>query len=144
MNEKLIQLVEATRQAKDQTNAVLGIETVEYREGYAKAIMPLNGTQCNIFGTAHGGAIFTLADMAMGAAAIGSGFVCVTLTGNISYIKPGSVGPIVAEARLLSDSSRVAHFDVDISDANGEQIAKAVFTGYKKQPEFYSKFIGGL
>ncbi|MDL2306456.1 PaaI family thioesterase [Desulfovibrio sp. OttesenSCG-928-C06] len=128
----------------DQVVRALGIELVECRHGYGKAIMPLDGRQGNVLGIAHGGAIFTLADMAMGMAAYGSGYLCVTLNTNISFLKPGLKGPLVAEARQISESTKIGNIEVSVTDADGQLIAQASYMAYKKNPEHFREHLESL
>lgn len=121
----------------DAVARALGIELVECREGYGKVTMPLDGRQTNVLGMAHGGAIFTMADMAMGLAAYGSGYLCVTLTSTASFLKPGIKGPLVAEARQISEASKIGNIEVAVTDADGQLIAQCSFVAYKKNPDHF-------
>lgn len=115
----------------DQILHGLGIELVECRPGYGKAIMPLDTRQINGAGIAHGGAIFSLADITMAMAANAGGGLALTLNANISFFKAGEHGPFTAEAVEVSASSKIANYDVFITDAHGELVAKLSGTAYK-------------
>ncbi len=52
-------------------------------------------------GITHGGAIFAIVDTTLGVAATAYGTFAVTAAANISYIKPGTKGPLIAEAENL-------------------------------------------
>lgn len=93
---------------EDQMAVTLGIEPVECRPGYGKAVMPLETCQCNGAGIAHGGAIFTLADIALALAANADGRLALTLNASISFLNPGTKGPLTAEATEISASSLIA------------------------------------
>lgn len=117
----------------DMLVKALGIELLESRPGYGKAMMPLDGRQANSVGIAHGGALFTLADVAMALAANNDGKLALTLSGGISFFRPGEHGPLTAEAHEISGSSKVGHYEVAVTDARGELIANFRGIAYKKE-----------
>lgn len=121
---------------EDRLAVTLGIEPVECRSGYGKAVMPLNGNQCNGAGIAHGGAIFSLADIAMALAANSHGYLALTLNSSISYINPGKHGPLTAEAVEVGVSSKVAHYEVNVTDASGVCVARMHAIAYRKNTPF--------
>jgi acyl-CoA thioesterase len=108
------------------------IEPLACEPGYGKAQMPLAERQLNPLGIAHGGALFTLADMAMVLAVVGSGNHCVTLSSNVSYLNPAKKGPVAAEAFLISESSKLMHLEVNLRDAENVPICRCSFIAYKK------------
>jgi acyl-CoA thioesterase len=120
----------------------LGIEPLECKAGYSKVKMPLADNQVNGLGIAHGGALFTLADMAMVLTIIGGGNICVTLNSNVSYLNPAKAGPLMAEAFLTSESKKIAHIEVNIKDAEETLVCRCSFIAYKKPaviPELFKK-----
>ena len=81
----------------------------------------------------HGGALFTLADMAFGLA---SNFgqedgTMISTNATISYMKSAKTGPIVAEARLANGGRHLATYEVKIYDGQGTYIACAMISGYR-------------
>ena len=118
--------------AHDQMAIMLGIEPVDCRPGYGKAIMPLDTRQCNGAGIAHGGAIFSLADIALALAANADGRLSLTLNASISFLNPGQNGPLTAEATEISASSKVAHYEIVVTDALGKPIAHCHGMAYRK------------
>lgn len=125
----------ARMNAGDQILRGLGIELVECRPGYGKAVMPLDSRQINGAGIAHGGAIFSLADITMAMAANAGGGLALTLNANISFFKAGEYGPFTAEAVEVSASSKIAAYEVSVTDARGELVAKLSGTAYKKHSQ---------
>jgi acyl-CoA thioesterase len=110
-----------------------GIELVDVSDGSAKAVMHIKPEHLNVHGTVHGGAIFTLADFAFQAASNSRGVPAVAINGNIYYFKPGLKGTLVAEAREISLSARIAAYNVEVKDDEGATVA--VFQGmvYRKK-----------
>lgn len=118
--------------AGDQLLRLLGIKLVECRPGYGKAVMPLDERQLNAAGLPHGGALFSLADIALAMAANCDGGLAVTLSANISFFKSSQAGPFTAEAREVSSSSKVSNYEVLITDATGEAVCNFTGIAYKK------------
>lgn len=113
----------------DTFAAQLDVEITEVSPDHAVAMMPLNAVQRNGMGNAHGGAIFTLADMAFGAAAIMTGTVFVSANASINYLAAGRIGPLRAEARKVRCGKSLGVYDIRITDADGTLIAICTMTG---------------
>ena len=111
--------------------SLLGIQVESFDEaGHGVVSMPLDTRHLNVLGNAHGGAIFTLADMAFAAGCRGAGTLCVSAQCSISYLLPGTCGPLRAEAVPVRLGSTLAVYDIMVYDGDGRNIAKAVMTGY--------------
>lgn len=110
----------------------LGIEITEAARGYARAVMPLDAHHRNGVGMAHGGAIFAVADLAFAVACNTRGKVSVNLNTAISFLAPGRRGPLTAEAREISAASRVATYEIRVTDGEGTLIAICQATAYSK------------
>lgn len=119
----------------DRFAAMLGIEQVEAGgTGHGVVVMPLGEKHHNRMAKAHGGAIFTLADMAFAAACKELGIHCVTAQCSISYLAPGEGGYLRAEAEPVKLGRTLAIFDVMVTDDRGRKVAKATMTGYLVGP----------
>ena len=81
---------------------------------YAKVSMPLTENHKNGMGVAHGGAIFSLADVAFGAAANAG----------------RETGALTAEARVVRDGQHVQSYDVQVFDGSGALIARTMAAGF--------------
>ena len=71
----------------DKFAKLVGIKLLEVSEGYAKAELTLEDMHLNGLGIAHGGAIFTLADLVFAAASNSRGADAVAININISYFQ---------------------------------------------------------
>ncbi len=110
---------------------LLGIRVESFdAEGNGAVSMPLDTRHLNVLGNAHGGAIFTLADMAFAAGCRGAGILCVSAQCSISYLLPGTCGPLRAEAVPVRLGCTLAVYDIMVYDGDGRNNAKAVMTGY--------------
>lgn len=99
-------------------------------DGRGIVVMPLTERHLNKLGNAHGGAIFALADMAATAGCIGLGLKCVTAQCSISYLAPGRVGPLKAEAVPVKVGRSLVVFDVVVYDGTGAKIAKSTMNSF--------------
>lgn len=113
-----------------------GIELVEISRGYGKAQMTVNESHLNAGNTTQGGALFTLADLALAAAANSYGTLALSLTSNISFFRTSGPGDVLtAEAHERFIHKRTGHYDVDITNQKGELIASFSATVFRKDNE---------
>jgi len=80
--------------------------------------------QDNIYGRAHGGALFGLIDEAFETAAQTDGTIAVAMNVNVTYIaspEPGS--RLAAEAREVSRTKRTATYEIRLADDRGRLLA---------------------
>ncbi len=108
----------------------LGITIIEASVDHAVAVMPLNDMHRNGMGNAHGGAIFSLADMAFAAAAYATGIFSVNAQSSISYLSPGRIGPLRGEAKKIRGGKRLGIYEVHVYDADNTLVATSLITGY--------------
>jgi acyl-CoA thioesterase len=109
-----------------------GIELLEVGAGHARAKMVLQPFHHNGIGIAHGGAIFTLADLAFAAASNSHGTVAVAINATISIVKAAREGTLWAEAREVSRGHKVATYLVEVKDDAGDLVALFQGTVYRK------------
>lgn len=129
----------------DQIAKTLNIKALEVKPGYARAEMPLDGgRQCNSVGLAHGGAVFSLADIALALAANAYGVMSLTLNMSINYANPGRKGPLVAEAVETGSSSKISNYKITVKDPDGVLIAECQGQVYKKGGYFPPELEGAL
>jgi len=110
-----------------------GIRLLDIEEGYSKVEMKLTPEMENLFGMAHGGALFALIDEAFETASNSHGTLAVALNMNITYISPPSLtSRLIAEAREFSRTSRTAVYDIKLSDDQDRLIASCQALVYRK------------
>jgi len=110
---------------------LLGMEIIGIKKGWAKIRLPFTKKLTNGIGVAHGGAIFSPADSAVGMALIGltaRDESISTLEMKINYLKPLSGGEIIAEAQIVHRGTMTAIGDVEVRDGDGNLIAKGLAT----------------
>ena len=108
-------------------------ELIELDDGHSVVEMvydPL--TADNIYGRAHGGAIYGLIDEAFETAGQTDGTIAVALNVNVSYIKsPGKKTRLRAEARQFSLTKKTAGYDIRVTDTSGSLIATCTALAYR-------------
>jgi acyl-CoA thioesterase len=111
--------------AGDRMAASLGIEVVDVGPGRATLRMRITEAMRNGVGTAHGGAVFTLADTAYGLACNSHGRVTVSRCAEVIHIAPAHVGDVlVAVAGERSRRGRNGVYDVTVERDDGAVVAE--------------------
>jgi len=112
----------------------LGIKLLKVEAGYSLVEMVFTNDMENIFGTAHGGAIFSLIDEAFEVASNSHGTVAVALSVNITYHKaPKPESVLRAEAREINRTFRIGTYDIQVRDEENELIATCQAVAYRKK-----------
>ncbi len=96
----------------------------------------------NIYQRAHGGAVYSLIDEAFETACQTHGTVAVALNVNVSYTASPEPGArLIAEAREITRSKKIAHYDIVVTDDTGRIIATAKTVAFRtgKPIPFYDK-----
>lgn len=88
---------------------------VDYKdEEFVELKADLNENSMNPYGFAHGGLIFGLGDTAMGMLAATTGRPAVTLSANISYLRPIKGKYFTAKASILKKGKTTTYLRADI------------------------------
>lgn len=109
-----------------------GIELIEVLSGSATAKMDIQPYHLNGVGIVQGGAIYTLADLALAAASNSHEQTAVGLTSNIAYFRAETSGTLYAKAMEISLRRTVATYQVDVTNQSGELVASFQGTVYRK------------
>ncbi len=114
--------------AADAAAHLLGIEVERVEPGGALVRMTARPEVLNGLGMLHGGALFTLADTAMGHASNSHGLDAVAVAASIDFLAPVAEGTVLtAHAVERHRHGRLALYEVTVSD--GEGVVVAVFHG---------------
>jgi acyl-CoA thioesterase len=125
--------------ANDRFAAANGMQLIELRMGYAKMCLSVENRHLNSMGTVHGGAIFSLADSAFGAATKTCGKVAPAISGNISFFKATRSGMLYAEAIEVSRSRKLSIYTVRVTNEAGELVALFQGTAYITNEAYLSE-----
>lgn len=108
----------------DRFAANIGIQLLEVRKGYAKASLVLTAEHLNAGGRTQGGVLFTLADLALAAAANSHGTLAFSLSSAITFLRASGTGDtLYAEARERYIGRATGCYQIDITNQQGKLIA---------------------
>ena len=113
--------------------AQAGVELLEVSAGYSKARLVIKEQHLNAGRRTQGGALFTLADLAMAAAANAAGRLTLTLSSHINFLRSSGAGDtLMAEARERYVGRTTGCYQVDITNQHGELIATFESSVFRK------------
>lgn len=96
---------------------LLKITLKEVKEGYALCEMEYTEQMDNIYGSAHGGAIFSLIDEAFEISSNSHGTIAVALNINVTYMKTPKKNTLLrAESREINRTRRTASYEITVRD----------------------------
>jgi acyl-CoA thioesterase len=111
----------------------VGIELLEVSKGRAKAKMEIKDHHLNGVNIAHGGAIFSLADLAFAVASNSHKTIALAINASISFFKAVSGGTLFAEAKEVSLNPKLATYEIRVTDQSDDVIALFQGTVYRKK-----------
>jgi acyl-CoA thioesterase len=131
MDERLRQAF-LSRVDKEPFASKFGLKLLEIGDGYSKVEMKFRPDMENLFGKAHGGALFALIDEAFETAGNSHGTLAVALNMNVTFIAPPRPGgTLTAEAREVSLTRKTASYDIKVHDERGDLIATCMALIYR-------------
>lgn len=118
---------------KDLFAEQTGVELLEVRKGYSKARLVITENHLNAGRRTQGGAIFTLADLALAAAANSHGALAFSLSSNITFLRASGPGDtLYAEARERYIGRTTGYYQIDITNQDGKLIATFESSVFRK------------
>ena len=112
---------------KDNFCELLGIHSLEVKDGYAKLAMTVTKEHTNALGYTHGGVIFSFADCAFAEASNYGDKVAVAVQVSINFLRPTVKGDtLTAEAVRISDGKTFGVYSITVRK---EEKTVAVFNG---------------
>lgn len=110
-----------------------GLKLIDLDEGYSKVEMVFTPDMANMFGAAHGGALFALIDEAFETASNSHGTLAVALNLSVTYLaspRPGT--RLTAEAREFSRTQRTAGYTIQVLDPENRLLASCQALVYRR------------
>ena len=132
MDDKVLSAIK--RQTEKEPYAQkLGMNLVLLEPGHAIVEMtPSEGLE-NIFGMAHGGAIFSLIDEAFQVSCNSHGTVAVALNMTVTYhLPPDKNRTLRAESKEIHRSTKTGTYEIKVTDDKGRLIASCMALAYRK------------
>ncbi|MGH7857120.1 MAG: hotdog fold thioesterase, partial [Candidatus Binatia bacterium] len=110
---------------RDPFAARLGARLEAIEPGHSRVTLTIGDEMTNFHGVAHGGVIFTLADIALAAASNSRGQTALALNVAITFVRPTRPGDhLVAEAQERHVGGPTGLYDVTVRLADsGELVA---------------------
>jgi acyl-CoA thioesterase len=111
-----------------------GLKLIDLQEGYAEVEMIFTQDMENMFGMAHGGAIFALIDAAFEVASNSHGTMAVALNMNINYLaSPTKGSKVTAKAKEINKAKKTAVYDIIVTDDKNNIIAACQALVYRME-----------
>ena len=108
----------------DPYSARLGIELDDVGPGTAQTSLTIDEDHRNFHGMAHGGAVYSLADVAFAAASNAAGEDAFALETNISYLEAADVGTtLTATAERTHETRRTGEYEIVVTDDGERRVA---------------------
>ncbi len=111
----------------------VGVELIEVKEGYSKARLVITEEHLNAGHRTQGGALFTLADLALAAAANSHGALALSLSSSITFLRGSGPGDtLYAEARERYIGRTTGYYQIDVTNQEGKLIATFESSVFRK------------
>jgi len=133
MSEKIFGSIR--QRVKDEPFAKkMGMHLEKLDTGYSLVTMTFTSEMENIFGMAHGGAIFSVIDEAFETASNSHGTMAVALNMNVTYLAPPEPGDtLAAEAKEINRTSRTANYYITVKNQSDKLLATCQALVYRKK-----------
>ena len=134
-HDRVFLLDEALEPSSQTTpfNRWFGARALKRSGGTAEYELVVTSRLANRRGVAHGGAVTSLLDSALGAAVvsgIGPQEWCATLQLNVQFREPVRLGRVVGKGRMVKRGRHAAFAEGEVEDAEGRVLAVATGTWY--------------
>jgi len=120
-----------------------GIRVSEVREGYGECFTEITRSSLNPQGSAHGGLIFTLCDVAAGLAALSYGRKVLTLDSTVNFLRLGRGKKLRAVGQCLKAGKNICFCEAEVYDEGGTLVAKGSFNMFRTETTL-EQFFGEL
>lgn len=111
----------------------MGLRCLEVEAGYCRVEMTVDPDMRNLFGTAHGGAVFSLIDEAFQIACNSHGVTAFALNVSVTYVNASFPGErLVAEAREVALTRKTGTYNIRVTRDDGQVVAHAQAVAYRK------------
>ncbi len=118
--------------ARDAFARHLGLELLEAGEGRASVTMRVRPEHINFWGSCHGGAIFSLADTALGLACNSYGSVAALIDSHMTFSVAVQSGErLTARAEEVSRTRKLGVYRMEVRREDGVLVASLTGTVYR-------------
>lgn len=117
----------------DRFAANAGCKIIEVDAQHAVAEMKITADHLNGGNVCQGGALFTLADLAIAALMNSQGQLTFGISNSIIYVSSAKEGDILrAEAVMIADHHKIPSVEVRVTNQKGKVICHVTGIGYRK------------
>jgi len=117
----------------DRFAAAVGCRITEVDEQHAVAEMRVRKEHLNAGNVCQGGALFTLADLAMAALMNNNGQLTFGISSNVIFVSSAKEGDVLrAEAVSVADHSKIPSIEVNVTNQEGRLVCHVTGIGYRK------------
>ncbi len=132
-----IQQVRRHIEDKDRLIHQFGMEILEVNPGQAAVGMVVKPEHLNAAGFCHGGAVFSLADVAFALACNSHGIMALALEVSISYLRPSLPGDyLVARAEEENLGRRTGLYLIKVTNSQSKKVAVLKATAFRMGEPF--------
>lgn len=109
-------------------NELLHFQIDEAKKGYVEGHFDLSGELLNIHGGVHGGALYSVADLAGGLAVLTNDCDCTTVSGTFNYMRPAmNTDYVKVTATELRHGGHIAVSEVRLFDDKDKLLDEGTF-----------------
>ena len=116
--------------ANDKYAENLGIKLIKVDTEFSHCELEINENHKNGLGSLHGAVIFALADVAF-AAACNTVNTSIGMQADIKYLNKPVGNRLIAEAKLVSKSNKIGHYQVSVTDGDKNHVAQFSSIAYR-------------
>ena len=117
----------------DRFAANAGCQITEVDEHHAVAVMTVTDAHLNGGNVCQGGALFTLADLAIAALLNQNGQLTFGISNNVSFVSCAKLGDTLrAEATHVCDHHKIPSVEARVTNQDGKLICHVTGMGYRK------------
>ena len=117
----------------DRFAAAAGCQITEVSDSHAVAVMTVTNAHLNGGNVCQGGALFTLADLAIAALMNASGHLTFGISNSIMFVSSAHEGDTLrAEAVFVSDHHKIPSVEVRVTNQDDVLICHVTGMGYRK------------
>ena len=128
----MLEQVKKMIQQNDRFGKLLGVEILEVSEGHSVSSLTVTEEHLNAADVAHGGAVFTLADIALAVASNSYGKIALLTNATITFFRATQAGEtLIATAEEIGGSRKLGHYRVEIKNAENDSVAVYTATVYR-------------
>lgn len=110
----------------------IGVKLLEVGKGHSRTCLTVTEEHLNAGNRTQGGVLFTLADLALAAAANAHGSLAFSLSGHINFLRASGLGDtLYADARERYLGRSTGCYQIDITNQDGKLIATFESTMYR-------------